>query len=90
MGYLRNYKVDTILNAQEGWKVETRIRISGKQAGSSYKCFKAPTGTCYWSLRKAKENGFKGYASSNSGQFRSENGSVKTKKRGKKGRGKKP
>ena len=60
---LRNYIVDTIANAQDGWKVETRVRLSGNQKGNKYKCFKSPSGICYWSLKKAKENGFTGFLS---------------------------
>ena len=36
------------------------MRLSGKNAGSKYKCFKSPKGVAYWSIKKAQENGFTG------------------------------
>lgn len=46
---------------QDGWKIETRKRVSGKQQGSTYKVFIPPDGsTKYYSLKKAVlEGGFK-------------------------------
>ena len=52
-----------LFDVQDGWKVETRVRLSGKQQGSQYKCFKSPTGAQYWSIRQAMEHGFTGLES---------------------------
>ena len=41
--------------------METRIRMSGKLQGSSYKTYKSPDGFTFFSLKKAAENGFNGY-----------------------------
>ena len=48
---------------QDGWQVETRVRLQGKQAGSQYRCFKSPCGTAYWSLSTATKAGFTGLVS---------------------------
>ena len=84
--YLRNYVVDSIQKVQD-WRIETRVRLSGKQEGSVYKCFRSPNGTYYWSLKKAKEAGFEGFQRTNSGQFTAKAGLVKKpslkKRRGK-------
>ena len=47
---------------EDGWRVETRVRTSGKQAGCSYKLYKSPSGVSYWSLVSAQEAGFTGYS----------------------------
>ena len=52
-----------IIPAQDGWQVETRVRLTGKQQGSSYKCFKSPSGAAFWSIKKATEHGFTGLLS---------------------------
>ena len=59
--YLRNYSLESLDKAQDDWKVETRLRLSGKAKGTQYKCFRAPDGGVYWSIKKAVEAGFKGY-----------------------------
>ena len=61
MIYLRNYSLESLDKAQDDWKVETRLRLSGKAKGTSYKCFRALDGNVYWSIKKAAEAGFKGY-----------------------------
>ena len=48
---------------QDGWQVETRVRLQGKQAGSKYRCFKSPSGVSYWSLGTACKAGFSGLVS---------------------------
>ena len=53
--------VDTIENVQDGWKVETRIRMSGKLKGHEYRAYKSPSGLTYFSLKQAQLNGFKGW-----------------------------
>ena len=83
---LRNYEVDSIQKLQDGWKVETRIRLSGKQEGSMYKCFRSPSGAYHWSLKQAKQAGFQGYERSNSGQFKAQ-GLVKKKSLKRRGKG---
>ena len=84
--YLRNYVVDSIQKVQD-WRIETRVRLSGKQEGSVYKRFRSPNGTSYWSLKKAKEAGFEGFQRTNSRQFTAKAGLVKKpslkKRRGK-------
>ena len=56
---LRNYVVDTIDKMQDGWKIETRIRTSGKQCGNPYKVYKQPlTGLNFWSVAAAVQAGF--------------------------------
>ena len=43
---------------QDNWEVQTRKR--GKLCGSLYKVWTSPNGTKYYSLKKAKDAGFKG------------------------------
>ena len=60
--YLRNYQIDSIHKMQDDWRVETRIRLNGKNQGGLYRVYRHPTsGQCFWSLRAAKQSGFAGY-----------------------------
>ncbi|CAK9075006.1 unnamed protein product [Durusdinium trenchii] len=44
---------------EDGWTVEIRHRLSGKAAGQCYKVFKDKSGTSHWTMKQAKEKGFK-------------------------------
>ena len=44
-------------DVQDGWKIETRKRMSGKLKGSTYKVFLAPSGAKYYSMAKAVQDG---------------------------------
>ena len=52
---------------QDHWEVQTRKRKSGKPCGSLYKVWTSPNGTKYYSLKKAKDAGFKGEETHGSG-----------------------
>ena len=53
--------VDSLQKAQDEWRIETRIRTSGKLQGYCYKVYKHPdTGVSYWSLTAAQKAGFTG------------------------------
>ena len=57
---LRKYEVVSVVNGQDGWKIEERKRQSGKLLGQCYKVFISPTDVKYYSLAKAiKDGGFK-------------------------------
>ena len=43
---------------QDKWEVETRRRMAGKLAGGLYKVWTSPSGTKFYSLKKAVEAGF--------------------------------
>ena len=44
-------------DSQDGWKIETRKRLSGKLKGGEYKVFISPCGTKYYSMAKAIAQG---------------------------------
>lgn len=46
---------------QDGWVVETKIRLRGKGRGQTYKVFRAPDGTAYYTVSAALKKGFKGF-----------------------------
>lgn len=56
---LRKYEI-VQTTRQDNWEVQTRKRKSGKLCGSLYKVWTSPNGTKYYSLKKAKDAGFKG------------------------------
>lgn len=55
------------ITTKDNWEVETRKRIGGKLGGSLYKVWTSPNGTKYYSLKKAKDAGFKGEEGCGSG-----------------------
>lgn len=55
---LRKFEVIAIrATGQDGWKIETRKRVSGKLMGQEYKVFIAPDGTKHYSLTSAANKG---------------------------------
>ena len=59
---LRKFEVIELADAQDGWKIETRRRMSGKMKGQNYKVYISPDGTKYYSLTQACKNGFQASA----------------------------
>ena len=59
---LRKFEVIATADAQDGWQIETRKRLSGKMKNYTYKVFIDPHGTKYYSLAKAVQVGFKASA----------------------------
>lgn len=55
----RKFEVIELAGGQDGWKIETRKRLSGKLKGNTYKVFISPNDAKYYALTKAQENGFK-------------------------------
>ena len=56
---LRKFEVVEVADCQDGWKIETRKRLTGKLRGNTYKVFIDGSGSKCYSLSKAVENGFK-------------------------------
>ena len=44
---------------QDGWQVQVRRRLKGKNAGQMYKVWISPQGVQHWSFGKAENHGFK-------------------------------
>ena len=68
---------------QDNWEVQTRKRKSGKLCGSLYKVWTSPNGTKYYSLKKAKDAGFKGEETHGSGDGGGPNDDGPDEKKGK-------
>ena len=56
--YLRKFEVVETIDLAQDWTIEVRKRLSGKLAGNTYKVFIAPDKNKFYSLAKARANGF--------------------------------
>ena len=79
---LRKYDQVHVAKSQDGWEVETRRRMSGKMEGSLYKVWTNSSGTKFYSLKKAKDAGYKGDAEGDN-----EESTKPSKRNGKGGKG---
>ena len=85
---LRKYEI-VQTTRQDQWEVQTRKRKSGKLCGSLYKVWTSPNGTKYYSLKKAKDAGFKDeetHGSGDGGAGSQDDDTVEKKGRGRKRR----
>lgn len=55
----RKFDIIELADGQDGWKIETRKRLTGKLKGSTYKVYISPSSCKYYALTKAQDNGFK-------------------------------
>ena len=77
---LRKFEVVEIADCQDGWKVETRKRLTGKLRGNTYKVFVDGDGSKFYSLSKALKNGFKADGTVDGRKTRHKSGKATQKK----------